>query len=150
MRTGLRRLLQDNKIEPYQGNPKEIASKIEISESNIRSAKKIVAINDPDVDDTAYKEAYNAMLEAATALMYHSGYRPARNKGHQHLSVQQFTESEFAGDFAPDTIAMFGNARQTRNMLQYDVSGAISHEDVEDLIGKAEEFVNAAKEILGR
>ena len=59
-------------------------------------------------------------------------------------------ESEFADDPAPDTIVMFGNARQTRNMLQYDVSGAISHGDVENPVSEAEEFVKTAKEILDR
>lgn len=145
----LKRLLQDSKIESYQSRPEEIASKIGISESNLRAAKKIVAINDPDVDDAAYKEAYNVILEAAMALMYYRGYRPARDRGSQHLNVQQFVESEFADDFDPSVLDIFGKARQTRNMLQYDVSGATSHADVEDLISKAEEFVMTAKGILG-
>lgn len=144
----LKRLLQDSKIEPYQSRPEEIASKIDIPESNLRSAKIIAMINDPDVDDTAYKEAYNAILEAATALMYHSGYRPARNRGSQHHNVQQLVESEFANDFDSNVIGMFGRARQTRNRLQYDVPGTTTHADAEDLISKAEEFVMRAKEIL--
>ncbi len=61
MRTDLKRPPQDSKMESYQSRPEEIASKIGISESNPRAAKKMVAINDPDVDDAAYKETYNAI-----------------------------------------------------------------------------------------
>ncbi len=49
------------------------------------------------------------------ALMYHSGYRPARDRGSQHLNVQQFVESEFADDFDPGVLGIFGKARQGRH-----------------------------------
>lgn len=84
------------------------------------------------------------------ALMYRRGYRPVRDKGSQHLNVQQFVKSMFANYFDPGILSMFGRARQTRNMLQYGESGAISHADVGDLISKAEEFVTMAKEILNQ
>ena len=148
MKENLEKLLRDNKIVRYQSSREEIDSKINISESNLRSAKKIIPINDPDVDDTAYKETYNAILEAAMALMYHEGYRVARERGSHHLIVQQFTEAKFAGDFTADVINIFGHARHIRNSLQYDLSGAVSHADVDDLYSKAEEFVKIVKRIL--
>ncbi len=143
----LGRLLQNRKIERYQSSRAEIDSKISIADANLRSCKQIVPMNDPDVDDTAYKEAYNAILEAATALMYSRGYK-VRDRGSHHLITQQFIEAEYAGAFEGDIINIFGHARQTRNTLQYGVPGAISHPDVEDLISKADRFVKTVKEIL--
>jgi len=140
-------LLRRNKIEMYQSAPEEMNSKISIAESNLRSAKKTVQMDDPDVDDTTYKEAYNAMLEAGYALMHSKGYRP--KPGSRHYAVEQLIKSEFSNDFSPDALQIFGRARTTRNALQYDSAGVISREEVEDLIAKADAFVSTAKGILG-
>ncbi len=59
----LSRLLQNRKIERYQSSQAEIDSKISIADTGLRSCKQIVTINDPAVDGTAYKEAYNAILQ---------------------------------------------------------------------------------------
>ena len=143
----LSKLLHDKKIVQYQSSQEEIDSKINIADANLRSCKYIVLINDPDVDDTAYKEAHNAILQAATALMYDSGYKVG-DRGSHHFITQQFIEAEYAGVFEGDIINILGHARQTRNILQYNVSGAVSHSDVEYLISKADRFVATVKEIL--
>ena len=143
----LGKLLQDKKIVHYQSSRAEIDSKINIADANLRSCKHIVLINDPDVDDTAYKEAHNAILQAATALMYGRGYK-AGDRGSHHFITQQFIEAEYAGVFEGDIINILGHARQTRNTLQYDVPGAVSHSDAEDRISKADRFVATVKEIL--
>ena len=46
-------------------------------------------------------------------VMYHEGYRVARERGSHHLIVQQFTEAKFAGDFTADVINIFGHASRT-------------------------------------
>lgn len=140
-------LLRRNKIEIYRISPEEINSKISIAEASLRSAKKTVQIDDPDVDDTTYKEAYNAILQAGYALMYSKGYRP--KPGSHHYAVEQFIKSEFSDDFPCAVLQIFGRARKTRNDLQYDSAGVISHEEVEDLIAKADAFVATAKGMLG-
>ena len=143
----LSELLQNRKIERYQSSRAEIDSKINIADANLRSCNKIVPMNDPDVDDTAYKEAYNAILEAATALMYSRGYKVGA-KGSHHFITQQFIEAEYAGVFEGNIINIFGRARKTRHTLQYDVPGAISHSDAKDLVSKADRFVKTVREIL--
>lgn len=140
-------LLQNRKIGRYQSSQAEIDSKIDIADTSLRSCRQIVTINDPAVDGTAYKEAYNAILQAATALMYSRGYKVV-DRGSHHFITQQFIEAEYAGAFDVDVINIFGHARQTRNALQYGVPGAASHSDAEDLISKAGRFVKTAKEIL--
>ena len=145
----LGKLLQNRKIERYQSSQAEIDSKIGIADASLKSCKRIVVINDPAVDGTAYKEAYNAILQAATALMYSRGYK-VRDRGSHHFITQQFIEAEYAGAFDVDIINIFGHARQTRHTLQYGVPGAASHSDAEDLISKADRFVKTVKGILSK
>ena len=143
----LRRLLSDGSIEQFQSNQSQINDKMEIAEKHLRAAKKIVTINDVDTDDSAYLSAYNAILQTGYALMFSKGYRPKARDKH-HLVVQQFIESEFTNDFPLDVIAIFGAARQTRNTLQYDTTGIITNSEVNNLISKADVFVNKAKILL--
>ncbi len=79
--------------------------------------------------------------------MYSKGYRPMI-RGKHHFIVQQFVEAEFSSDFESDILLAFGDARQTRNTLQYDTAGIISNSEVTALIAKAEIFVTKAKTIL--
>lgn len=143
----LEKLLRNNSIEAISINRSDVEGKMIIAEREIRSAKKIVEINDRDTDDTAYITTHNAILETGYALMFSSGYR-VKTRNRHHLVVQQFVESEFSSNFDSDILLAFGDARQTRNMLQYDTTGIISHDEVEALIKKAEVFVTESKKIL--
>ena len=87
------------------------------------------------MDDTTYKEAYNAMLETGYVLVYSKEYKP-KNSQH-HYTVVQFIKAEFSNDFSPEVLQIFGQARTTRNTLQYDTLGVISHDDVVELINTA-------------
>ena len=91
-------LLHNGKIEAHKTDTPEIKAKIDIADRNIRSADKIISLNDIDLDDTAYKEAYNAMLESSMALMYHKGYR-VKQKSTQHWITYQFIKAEFSDVF---------------------------------------------------
>lgn len=147
MNMNLRRLLSDGSIERFQSNRNQINDKMEIAEKHLRAAQKIVQMNDVDTDDSAYLSAYNAILEAGYALMFDKGYRP-KDRSRHHLTVQRFIESEFSNHYAPEVISTFGSARQTRNTLNYDTTGILTHPQVEDLISKATIFVNTAKTLL--
>lgn len=140
-------LLRNNSIERITINNIDIRAKIVIAQREVRSAKKIVSYNDPDTDDTAYITAYNGILEAGYALMFSRGYR-IKSRGNHHLVVQQFVESEFSSNFTQDELLAFGHGRQTRNTLQYDSTGIVSHPDIVDLVQKADSFVTKAKTIL--
>ncbi len=59
----LEKLLNDNSIELFQSNPQQIKDKIGIAEKALKAARKIVSLNDPDTDDTAYVVAYNTILQ---------------------------------------------------------------------------------------
>lgn len=76
----------------------------------------------------------------------------ARDTNLQQMSipvfVEQFLKSEFSNDFSPDLLQIFKHAQTTRNTLEYDHAGIITHDDAVDLIDKADEFVRKAKQIL--
>jgi uncharacterized protein (UPF0332 family) len=114
----------------------------------LAAAKKIGALNDPVTDDTAYKSAYNAMLQYSTALMYKKGYRTKDRSKHHYITIE-FIKIVYSGKIPSDTILAFENARSTRNTLQYDAAGIITNSNVMFLIQKAEIFVASAKKILG-
>ena len=143
----LRRLLQNNSIGQITITNTDIRAKMVIAQRDLTAAKKIVSYNDADIDDTAYITAYNAILETGYALMFSRGYR-VTSRGNHHLIVQQFVQAEFSSDFTQDELLAFGHGRQTRNTLQYDSTGVVSHPDVVDLVQKADSFVTKAKVIL--
>lgn len=147
MKMSLDKLLQNNDIVQTPINDGEIKAKMEIAKRDLSSAKKIIKINQSDTDDTAYVTAYHAILEAGYALVYSKGYH-VKARGKHHWIVQQFIESEFSSNFDQDVLLALGQGRQTRNTLQYDSIGIITHSDIIDLIEKAEIFVTVAKRIL--
>ena len=144
----LRRLLQDDLVEQFTSNSNQISDKISLAEKELKAAKKIGALNDAVTDDAGYKAAYNAMLQASTALMYRSGYR-TKDRGRHHFATVEFIKSEYSGQIPQDAIVAFGAARSTRNTLQYDTAEIITNFDVISLTTRAEIFVNSAKTILG-
>jgi uncharacterized protein (UPF0332 family) len=56
---------------------------VEIARSNLKSAKRILEIDEWEV---AHNTAYNAMLQAARALMFAKGYRPMSQEHHVALT----------------------------------------------------------------
>lgn len=143
----LDRLLRTDKIERIAMNHTDIRAKMTIAQRDVRSAQKIVSYNDPDTYDTVYITAHNGMLQAGYALMCSRGYR-VKSRGEHHWIVQQFVQAEFDSDFTQDELLAFAQGRKTRNELQYDSTGTVSHSDVMDLVDKADEFVEKAKGIL--
>ncbi len=72
-------LQRQGRVKPYAARPEEIKKLLQVAERNLA--------DDPD---WAYTIAYNAVLQAARALVRAEGFRP--RGGEQHLTVVQFTE----------------------------------------------------------
>ena len=88
------------------------------------------------------------MLQAGTALMYNSGYRPRRRDNH-HMAVVIFIENIHSRDIPSEAIVAFNNGRSSRHQSQYDMAGTISHTQAKNMVEHTEDFVKAAGEILG-
>ncbi|ATZ60991.2 MAG: HEPN domain-containing protein [Methanosarcinales archaeon Met12] len=91
--------------------------------------------------------SYNAMLQAARAITFSRGYRPAGNA--QHVSVLRFIEEIFGRNFA-DGVLVFDRMRRKRHMVVYGKVGFVSKTEANNSVKWAREFVEKIKETLTR
>jgi uncharacterized protein (UPF0332 family) len=73
------KLLQDGRIHSFDATRGEIDKAFEIARRDLSLAEKIF---DDDLD-WSFSIAYNAVLQACRAYMFHRGYRPATTEGHK-------------------------------------------------------------------
>ena len=140
-------LLNNLMIEKVASNAEEINNKMEIAIRDVRLARKHLDPNDPDEWDGAYNTAFNAMLQAGTALMGKKGYRP---KGREHhYAVTQCVAILYPTQFSTSLLAVFEKARQRRNTASYFESGTVSFTQAETIVTKAEEFIDITIKTLG-
>ncbi len=66
------RLIKANRIKVFQSNSKDINQLLQLAKRDYKTALK----NLEDSPDWAYSIAYNSILQASRALMFHDGYRP--------------------------------------------------------------------------
>jgi uncharacterized protein (UPF0332 family) len=82
------------------------------------------------------------MLQAARALMFSKGYRPAGNN--QHGTVVQF-----AGQFLNnESVDALDRMRRRRHAVVYDMAGTVSQLEAENAVSRAESFLSAVEDLL--
>jgi uncharacterized protein (UPF0332 family) len=143
----LKDLLNDNLIEPFTGTASEIKQKIELARADIQTSKESVKGSSRSVE-WAYDQAYNAMLQSGTALMYSMGYRVTKKSGQHHWATEQFLKSECSKIIPSDALIAFGDARNKRHTSVYDQTGTISKSQADYLIIQAEIFVDSIAQKL--
>jgi len=131
------RLLREGRIRRHRTNPQEIASLFRVMERDLADAA-ITALS----ADRRFATAYNAALQAATAVMYSEGYR-AHGIGH-HSTTFQFLKEVMD----PEMSALadyFDDCRRKRNRADYVGAGYISVTEAEDLLMEARQFAAQAQ-----
>lgn len=141
-------MLDEGLIEQFTSTPSQIREKMQIAQADLMLAKADITNAMGRAVDWVYTKAYNAMLQAGTALMYSRGFRPKRQSGSHHFAVEQFLKTEFAQDIAVKVLNAFGVARSSRHATVYDQIGTISKSQADYLIVQAESLVASAKVIL--
>lgn len=111
-----------------------------MAERDIRVAKKIMA----EDWDWAFSITYNAILQAARALVFYKGYRPTSGEG-GHVAVIRFAEITLGEDFR-DEISLFDRMRLTRHKVIYDVAGIISEHEAKQAFEFAQRLIKIIKE----
>jgi uncharacterized protein (UPF0332 family) len=134
------KLLKQGRIKRYKARPREVERLLQVAIRDLATAEKVL----PEDLDWTFNIVYNAVLQAARALMLHEGYRP-RGEG-QHRTVVQCCELALGPDFKPQ-IALFDQMRRKRNRLIYEVVGLVSRREAEQVLAFAQVFV---EEIRGR
>jgi len=121
----------------HRTNPQEITSLFQIVERDLADAA-ITALS----ADRRFATAYNAALQAATAVMYSEGYR-AHGTGH-HLTTFEFLKEAMCPDIA-SSADYFDNCRRKRNRADYAGAGYISVTEAKDLLREASGFADQAQ-----
>lgn len=141
-------LLSKNIVEEFSSSSSQIQQKISLAEADIDAAKDTIIGKNKRSVEWAYAQAYNAMLQIGTALMYSRNYRPKKGTVSHHWAVESYLKSEFKGLIAKNVLAVFGKARQNRHEAVYDQVGLIGKTDAEGLITDTEYLLKTAKILL--
>ena len=130
-------LVKKGLIKPFKVSAKQAQDRLKIARRDITTAKKLLGSD----TDWAFSIAYNAILQAARALMFSKGYRPAAGEG-RHIAAVHFAE-EVLGKEMGDDIFIFDKMRTKRHRAIYDVTGSISLQEAKDAFEFAIHFVDA-------
>ncbi len=143
MKMPYEKLLSEGFIRKFQAEPEQIRHQLDVAARDLKTA---VSNLESESYDWSYAIAYNAMLQAARALMFSRGHRPRSGEG-QHKTVIRFAEETIGLKFE-DEILFFDKMRSKRNRLVYEISGIVSESEGKQAIGIAEKFVGIIKEEL--
>jgi uncharacterized protein (UPF0332 family) len=142
MRMAYESLLKRGLIKPFDAAPSQISDRIALARRDIDTASGL------SNSDWAYNIAYNAMLQAARALMFAEGYRPAGGEG-QHKAVVQFAELALGRAFEEET-RFFDKMRVKRNRAVYDTPGIVSEVEARQAIEFAAKFISVIEETINK
>jgi len=108
----------------------------------LKASEKILKEN----KDWAFNIAYNAMLQAAKALMYSKGFRPSGIG--QHATIIEFAGIVLDNKYS-EIIEVLDTMRRKRNTATYDTAGLISLKEATEAIKNAKYLVKEIMQILG-
>ncbi len=128
------KLLQQRRIKSYQAQPREVEQLLQIAARDLATAEKVL----PEDLDWAFNIVYNAVLQAARALMLHGGFRS--RGADQHQTIVQFCELALGPEYRRQ-IALFDQMRRKRHRLVYEMVGLVSRQEVEQALAFAKTFV---------
>jgi hypothetical protein len=113
-------------LRPHAGSKQEVADLLSIVDRDLDDASK-TAIS----ADWRFGIAYNAALKLCTILLHASGWRPEKNL--QHYRTIQALPFVLGPVRKPDADYLEA-CRKKRNMVEYDVAGAATAADAEELL----------------
>lgn len=136
-------LIQQGRIKPYKARPEEIRKLLKVAARDLATAERNLA----DDHDWAYTIAYNAILQAARALMLAKGFRPRGAEA--HATVVQFIEEALGKAYASQ-IALFDQMRRKRHRVIYEMAGLVSKQEAEQGIAFAKKFVEEIRLLISK
>ncbi len=87
--------------------------------------------------DLRFIAAFTAALTAATSALRASGYRTAAQVGHHIKTIESL---EFTINAGPEVIQLLKTFNNKRNKSFYDMAGAVSDQDLREMIKLANEL----------
>ena len=135
MKMNLRQLLNQGKLRRHKTSKEEINNLLKLVARDIKDAK-VKGLS----CDRKFATAYNAVLQAATILLYCKGYK-SKGIGH-HFTVFQAMKEIIGRDYY-DLADYFDSCRAKRNITDYGYAGEISETEADELVIEAEKFLKA-------
>jgi uncharacterized protein (UPF0332 family) len=132
------RLVKEGKIHRFSATKQEVDRALAVAERDLAVAEKTLETD----ADWCFSIAYNCVLQACRAYMFHKGYRPASFEAHK-------TVFEFMGIAVEKRIrtriGYFDRVRKKRHRAVYDQRGVVSRKEAEGLLGAAKDFLSYVK-----
>ena len=129
-------------IRPFKVSLTQIQDRLQLAKRDIATARKLLGSD----SDWAFSIAYNAVLQAASALMFFKGFRPATGEG-QHVAAVRFAEAVLGKEMG-DEIFIFDKMRSKSHRVIYDVSGSVSSQEAKSAFEFAVTFVEKVEQFL--
>jgi uncharacterized protein (UPF0332 family) len=127
-------LIQQGSIHSFEATRGEIEKAMGIARRDLTLAEKLLEEN----FDWCFSIAYNAVLQACRAYMFHSGYRPASAEAHK--ATFEFMEIVIGEPFKK-SISYFDRVRKKRHRTLYDDVGLISEKEAKELLERARQLL---------
>ncbi len=124
----LRDWVQNGWLVEHKSSRKEIRNLLGIADRDIHECQ-VSGLS----ADWRFAIAYNAALQAATAALAAAGYRATRDS--HHYRVIQSLEQTIQAN--PKLVRQFDAFRKKRNVSSYEMGGAVSDKEVEEMIALA-------------
>jgi 1,2-phenylacetyl-CoA epoxidase PaaB subunit len=106
------------------------------AEKKLASANKILAFD----DEASLQQAYEAMLKASLGFMFSHAFRARTQPGH-HIAIIEFVRARIDKKHA-GLITVFDRLRRKRNLALYDDTGFVSHQDAEQALETARDYIH--------
>lgn len=129
------RLVREGDIHSFRATREEIAKVMDIAKRDLDDADKSSGMS----LDWTYSIAYNSVLQACRAYMFHLGYRPVSSGAHK--ATFEFMQIA-VDDPLKKTISYFDRIRRKRHRVIYEEPGLITEKEAQQLIKKAKEFLD--------
>jgi len=128
-------LLEDGSIHRFDATRGEVERAFEIARRDLTLAERLLGEN----LDWCFSIAYNAVLQACRAYMFHLGFRPSGAEAHRvTFEFMQVVIEEPVRE----AVSYFDRARKKRHRTVYDYVGLISEEEAGELVRSAGEFLS--------
>lgn len=123
------------KLKSHKVDWAQIDRFLEGAERKLASARKILAFD----EEASLQQAYEAMLKASLGFMFSHGFRARSQPGH-HIAIIDFVRARIDKKHA-GLVTAFDRLRRKRNMALYDDTGFVSHQDAEQALEAARDYL---------
>lgn len=124
----LKNWLANGWLIEHKTSPQEITGLLEVADRDLKDCRS------PGLSsDWQLNIAYNAALQAATAALAAAGYRASR-EAHHYRVIQSIAYTIGAES---NLVNQFDQFRKKRNISGYELSGAISQQEANEMISLA-------------